>query len=195
MTGGEECGRRGGLRSWAQDARVRSAACAAQADRAAESAAAIAEQADRMIERVAARNPAYAQRLQGIIVTAASQRVAIAEWKRGCAPGRPGGPLPGTRNEPDADASTELEGHMRDMAVIQERDRPGGGLQDKVIQQVFTAGLTLQDAAELSTEPEVRWRIEAAAGDLEEVIRISRDALFNTAARRVGREPGSGQMT
>jgi signal transduction histidine kinase len=193
MTGGGEPGRRGGLRSWAQDARVRSAACAAQAGRPAESAAAVAEQADRMIERVAARNPAYAPRLQGIIVTAVSQRAAIAESKRSWAPGRPGSPLPGARNEPEAGARTELDGPVRDLAVIQERDRTGGGLQDRVIQQVFTAGLTLQDAAELSTEPEVRWRIEAAAGGLDEVIRISRDALFS-AARRPGREPGSGQM-
>jgi hypothetical protein len=188
---GEERDRGAGLLSWAQDARVRTAACKAQAVAAAESATAIREQADRMIERVAARNPAHAQNLQDIIVTASDRRAAIAEWRRNSAPGRPGGQPPGAESEPEAGALTGAGGHPRDVAIMRRRDRAGGGLQDQVIERVFTAGLALQDAAELTTEPEVRWRIEAAAEDLDEVISISRDLLFSAAGRRPGGEPGS----
>ncbi len=190
MTGGEERGHRGGLMVWAQDARVRSAACAAQAARAAESAAAIGEQADRRIERLAERNPEYARRLQAIVVTAASRRAAIAEWKHSCAAGRSGGQLlPGPRNGSRAVAITGREGRLRDMIVIPGRDRTAGGFQDELIRGIFTAGLTLQDAAGLTTEPEVRWRIEAAADDLDELIRPLRDALFDLADL-AGPQPG-----
>ena len=114
MMGGEEHGRGGGLMGWAQDARVRSAACAAQAVLAAESAAAIGERVDRGIERTAERNPEYAEHLQAIIATAAGRRAAIAEWKRSRAAGRPG--------------------QLRDMAAVQDRDRAAGELQDQVTQ-------------------------------------------------------------
>ena len=184
MTGGEELDHRAGLVGQAQDARIRSSACAAQAVRAARSAAAIGEQVDRMIERMGERNPEYAERLQAIMVTAASQRAAIAEWKRGYSAGRPGGQLlPRARNGSEAAASTELEGQLRDMAIIPDWDRSVGEFQDTVTRGIFTAGLTLQDAAGLTAEPEVRWRIEAAADDLDELIRVLRGALFDPAGR------------
>jgi len=154
MAGGEEGDAQASLLGWAQGARVRSAACKAQAVRAAKSAAAIGGQVDRMIERMAERNPEYAERLRAIIITASGQRAAISEWKRVSTPGRPG---------------------------VQDRDRASGALQDQVIQGIFTAGLTLHDAAGRTKEPEVRWRIEAAAGDLDELIRVLRDALFSPA--------------
>ena len=188
MTDGQEPGRHATLMGWAQDARVRSAACAVQAGRAAGSAAALGDQADRMIERLAERNPEFAQRLRAIAVTAASQRAAIAECKRSFAAGRPGGQLlTGARNGPVAAAATGLEGHLGEMVIIQERDRTNGVLQNQVIQAAFTAGLMLQDAAEMTAEPEVRWRIEAAADGLDELIRLIRDALFNLSDRPPGR--------
>ena len=187
MTDGQEPGRHATLMGWAQDARVRSAACTAQAGRAAESAAALGDQADRMIERLAERNPEFAQHLQAIAVTAASQRAAIAECKRSFAAGRPSQLLPGARNGPVAAAATGLEGHLGEIVIIQERDRTNGVLQNQVIQAAFTAGLMLQDAAEMTAEPEVRWRIEAAADGLDELIRLIRDALFNLSDRPPGR--------
>jgi hypothetical protein len=180
MTGGEERDGQAGLMGWAQDARVRSAAYAAQAVRAAEAAAAIGELVDRMIERVAGRNPEHAERLQAIVVTAADQRAAIAEQKRRFAAGRPGGQLLlGVRKEPEVAAITEPDGQVRDMAIIHDGDRTAGESQDQVVRGVFTAGLTLQDAADLTTEPEVRWRIEAAADYLDELICVIRGTLFS----------------
>jgi len=194
MTGGEERDGQAGLMGWAQDARVRSAAYAEQAVRAAEAAAAIGELVDRMIERVAERNPEYAERLQAIIVAAADQRAAIAEQKRSFAAGRPGGLLLlRARSAADAAAIAVPEGYLRDTASIHDRDRTAGEFQDRVIQGVFTAGLTLQDAADLTMELEVRWRIEAAADHLDELIRVIRDTLFSPVDQSPSCEPGSGQ--
>jgi hypothetical protein len=184
MTCEEDRDRRAGLKIWAQEARARSAGCAARAAAAAESAVAIGEQVDRIIGRVAERNPEYAKRLQAIADAAASQRAAIAEWKRSC----PGGQLiPGARDEPTAVAA-DLEGHLRDLAIIHD----GGALQDAVVQGAFRAGLMLHDAAGLTAEPDVRWRIEAAVDDLDEMVRVLRSALFNRADWLPKRRPGSG---
>jgi len=185
MTGGEERDHGPGLIVWAQDARVRSAAYATQAVRAAESAAAMGEQADRSIERLAERNPEHAKCLRAIMVTAGRRRAVIAERKRGYPVGQPGGqPLPAARTGPEVVASTGLAGHLRDSGIVPDGDRATGELRDEVIQRIFTAGLTLQDAAGLTTEPDVRWQIEAAADDLDELIRVLRDALFDPADRR-----------
>jgi hypothetical protein len=163
MTDSEQCDRGAELVTWAQAARVRSAAYAAQAQVAAESAAEMGAQADRMIERAAERCPEHAEHLQAIIVTAASKRAAIAEGQRDRAAGRPGVPL--------------------ELATVSKWAAAGAELQDAVIQQVFAAGLTLQDAAGLTAEPEVRWRIEAVVGDLDELIRLVRDMLFSGPGR------------
>jgi hypothetical protein len=188
MTGGEKGGRWAGMMGWAQDARVRSAAYAAQAARAAESAAAIGQQVDRRIERLAARNPEHAECLQAILVAAARQRRAAAEWTRSCTGGQL---LPEARTGPEAAASTEPEGHGHDMAVIPDPDRTADELQDRVTEGIFSAGLLLQDAAGLTTEPGVRWRIEAAADGLDELIRMLRGALFDPAGQQ-DRGPGRG---
>jgi hypothetical protein len=181
MTGGEALDGQATLVHWARDARARSAACAAQAQAAAESAAAIGQQVDRIIERVAERNPEHAKRLRAIIGTAVSQRTAIADQRRGPGAGRPAGrPLPRLRNMPAA--STDLPGRLPDQFIAHDR-APDGELQDTVIQAIFAAALTLQDAARLTTEPEARWRIDAAVSGLDELIRGIRDALFNSAHR------------
>jgi len=193
MMGDGEYDQGAGLLVWARDARVRSADYAAQAARAAETAVAIGEQVDRMIERMAQRNPEHAKHLQAITVTAARQRAVIAEWRRGGAAGRPGGQLPrGAQAGSGAAVSTELAGHPRDMANIPDRDRIVGERQDEVVRGVFAAGLMLQDAAGLTGEPEVRWRIEAAADDLDELVRLIRGALFGSSDRPPARAPGDG---
>ena len=181
MATGAEQSRAAELKVWARDVRARSTAYAAQADRAAESAAVIRHQVERMIERLAERDPQHRERLHAIAGTAASQRAAIAACKR-CfyAGGRAGGRLlPERQNEPEAAAFSALDIYLRDMAVVQERERIAGELLDDVIQRVFAAGLTLEGAAGLTTKPEVRQRIEEAADDLDTVIRAIRDAVFN----------------
>ena len=79
--------------------------------------------------------------------------------------------------------SAQLQEQLREVTVQQDRDRIAAGLQDEVIQRVFAAGLALQSAASRSTQPDVRQRIEAAAGDLDQVLRLLRDTVFGLEQR------------
>jgi signal transduction histidine kinase len=136
---------------------------------------------DRMIERLAEHNPQRAERLRAIGSTAAGQRAVIAACKdRFYAGGRGDGQLlPRRQDEPGAAAFSALDIYLRDMAVVQERERIAGELLDTVIQRVFAVGLTLEGAAGLTAKPEARQRIEEAIGDLDTVIRAIRDTVFN----------------
>ena len=74
--------------------------------------------------------------------------------------------------------SARLQEQLREATVQQDRDRIAAGLQEEVIQRIFAAGLALQSAASLTTEPGVRQRVAAAAGDLDQVLRLLRDTVF-----------------
>ena len=74
--------------------------------------------------------------------------------------------------------SARLQEQLREATVLQDRDRIAAGLQDEVVQRVFTVGLALQSAASQATQPGVRRRVEAAAGDLDQVLRLLRDTVF-----------------
>ena len=74
--------------------------------------------------------------------------------------------------------SARLQEQLREVTVQQDRDRIAAGLQEEVVQRIFAAGLALQSAASLTTQPGVRQRVEAAAGDLDQVLRLLRDTVF-----------------
>lgn len=179
MTVGEEHDRRAGLTVWAQNARVRSATYAAQAVRAAEAATVIRQQVDCIIERLAQRNPDYAEHLRAIVATAVSRRSAIADARNNRNDN--GQLLSGPWRQPGPADATEQQGQPGDGAIVRDRDRAVGELYDQVIQRVFAAGLILQDAADLTVEPEARWRIEAVADELDGLIQVIRGPAFNPA--------------
>ena len=79
--------------------------------------------------------------------------------------------------------SARLHERLSEMTVQQDRDRIAAGLQDEVIQRIFAAGLCLQSAASLSTQPSVRRRVEAAADELDQVLRLLRDTVFGLEQR------------
>ncbi len=79
--------------------------------------------------------------------------------------------------------SAQLQEQLREMTVQQDRDRIAAGLQDDVIQRIFAAGLTLQSAGSQTTQPGVRQRIEAATGDLDQVLRLLRNTVFGLEQR------------
>ncbi len=79
--------------------------------------------------------------------------------------------------------SAQLQEQLRELTVQQDRDRIAAGLQDEVIQRIFAAGLAMQSAASLSSQPSVRQRVEAAAGDLDQVLRLLRDTVFGLEQR------------
>jgi len=83
--------------------------------------------------------------------------------------------------------TARLQGRLRELTVAEDRDRIAADLQDKVIQRIFAAGLTLQGAATLTTEPEVRRRVEASVDDLDQVLRTLRDTIFGLERRLKGR--------
>jgi signal transduction histidine kinase len=81
------------------------------------------------------------------------------------------------------DESERLQRHLRDLTVMEDRDRIAADLQDTVIQRIFAAGLTLDSAASLVTQPEVRERLATAIGELDDAARTVRDAVFGTGHR------------
>ncbi len=87
----------------------------------------------------------------------------------------------------EQDKAAAAEGRRREITVI-ERERIVAQLQDKVIQRVFRAGLTLQGAARMTADPEIRHLIEAATEELDHVIREVRGAVFGHEQRGDGHE-------
>jgi signal transduction histidine kinase len=76
-----------------------------------------------------------------------------------------------------------LQARLRDLSVMEDRDRIAVGLRDKVIQRIFAAGLTMQGAATLTADPEVRRRVEVSVQDLDQAVRMLRDAIFGLERR------------
>ncbi|HEX6921156.1 MAG TPA: histidine kinase, partial [Actinomycetes bacterium] len=68
------------------------------------------------------------------------------------------------------------------LAVFEDRDRIGRDLHDLVIQRLFAIGLTLENAARLSTRPEVAQRITDAVDDLDATIKDIRRTIFELSA-------------
>jgi len=78
------------------------------------------------------------------------------------------------------------EGRRREITVI-ERDRIVAQLQDKIVQRVFRAGLSLQGAAKMTTDPAVRRLIDVATDELDHVIQEVRGTVFGHQQREGGR--------
>jgi signal transduction histidine kinase len=83
--------------------------------------------------------------------------------------------------------SARLQERLREVTVMEDRERIAADLRDKVIQQIFGAGLTLQGAASLTTQREVRRRIESSVADLDQAVRLVRAAIFGLGHRSPGR--------
>jgi signal transduction histidine kinase len=81
-----------------------------------------------------------------------------------------------------------LQDRLRELSLMEDRDRIAADLKDKVIQQIFAAGLTLQGAAALTAEPEVRRRVGASIDDLDQAIRMLRDTIFGLEQRMQSRK-------
>ena len=63
--------------------------------------------------------------------------------------------------------------------LLQDRDRIAGDLRDKVIQRIFAAGLALESAAAMTTQPEVRRRVHTSVDDLDQAVRLLRDTIYS----------------
>ena len=73
-------------------------------------------------------------------------------------------------------------------SVAEERERIAAELSGSIIQRVFAAGLSLNSAAGMTADSQVRKRIEAAVQELDQVVRDIRNVVFHTQAP----PPGGG---
>jgi signal transduction histidine kinase len=80
-----------------------------------------------------------------------------------------------------------LQERLREITIMEDRERIADDLRDKVIQQIFAAGLALQGAASLTTEREVRRRVESSVADLDRAVRLVRQAIFGLEHEEPGR--------
>jgi len=83
--------------------------------------------------------------------------------------------------------AARLQDRLREASIIEDRDRIAGDLRDKVIQQIFAAGLTLQSAAMRTTDQGLRRQIETSVDDLDDAVVILRDTVYGLEHRREGR--------
>jgi signal transduction histidine kinase len=67
----------------------------------------------------------------------------------------------------------------RQVALYEDRDRIARDLHDHVIQRVFASGLALQAALPRVPDPELRRRIQAVVGQLDDTVRDIRTTIFD----------------
>jgi PAS domain S-box-containing protein len=72
----------------------------------------------------------------------------------------------------------QTQSRLQERSIRQDRDRIADDLRDKVIQRIFAAGLALDGASTMTTQPQVRRRISASVAELDLVIRLLRDSVF-----------------
>jgi signal transduction histidine kinase len=81
------------------------------------------------------------------------------------------------------EATAQLQERIGELLVAYDRDRLATDLQSSVVQRIFAAGLGLQGALPLVTRAEARRRIESSVADLDDAIRLLRQAIFGLEHR------------
>jgi two-component system, NarL family, sensor histidine kinase DevS len=71
-----------------------------------------------------------------------------------------------------------------DAAILRERDRIAAELHNEVIQRIFAVGLDLQGAAAITIDPLVRRRVEQAINDLDHLVQVIRETVFDLGHHR-----------
>ena len=80
--------------------------------------------------------------------------------------------------------NARLHLRVRELALLEDRERIARDLHDTVIQRLFATGLRLQGAARLAQMPEVEDRILQAVDDLDLTVKHIRTAIFGLEASR-----------
>jgi signal transduction histidine kinase len=83
--------------------------------------------------------------------------------------------------------NARLQERVRQLAVLEDRERMARDLHDTVIQRLFATGLGLQALTRTAT-PEVADRIQQAVDDLDDTIREIRGVIFALQAREHGEQ-------
>jgi signal transduction histidine kinase len=82
--------------------------------------------------------------------------------------------------------NANLQARVRDLAVLQDRERIARDLHDTVIQRLFATGLGLQAVTYITVKPEVAARIQQAVDELDATIRDIRGVIFALQAHESG---------
>jgi signal transduction histidine kinase len=78
--------------------------------------------------------------------------------------------------------NARLHARVRDLALLEDRERIAMDLHDTVIQQIFATGMSLQATSRLTDQSDVARRIETAVEDLDATIRQIRSSIFALSA-------------
>ena len=79
--------------------------------------------------------------------------------------------------------AARLQERLAELKVIEDRDRLAADLQGSVIQRVFAVGLKLEGLLPMVTGAEARRRLESSVTDLDDAIRLLRQAVFGLENR------------
>ena len=74
--------------------------------------------------------------------------------------------------------NARLHHRVRELDIVEDRERIARDLHDSVIQRLFATGLAIQAAARLATNPEVAIRLEGAVDDLDQTVKHIRSVIF-----------------
>jgi signal transduction histidine kinase len=82
--------------------------------------------------------------------------------------------------------NARLHGQLQELVVLEDRERIARDLHDKVIQQLFATGMSLQGAARLADDEGVARRLNQAVDDLDTTIREIRNTIFALHSPTIG---------
>ncbi len=74
--------------------------------------------------------------------------------------------------------NARMHNRIRELDLLEDRERIARDLHDTVIQRLFATGLSLQASSRLATDPELNNRIQTAVDDLDTTVREIRTAIF-----------------
>ncbi len=80
--------------------------------------------------------------------------------------------------------NARLHQRIRDLDLLEDRERIARDLHDTVIQRLFATGLSLQASARLANDPELNERLQTAVDDLDATVREIRGVIFSLHADR-----------
>ncbi len=82
--------------------------------------------------------------------------------------------------------NARLHERLQSVVLLEDRERIARDLHDKVIQQLFATGMSLQSAERLTNDDAVIRRIDQAVDDLDTTIREIRNTIFALHAPTIG---------
>jgi len=82
--------------------------------------------------------------------------------------------------------TAQLQERLRELSIIEDRDRLAAALQTSVVQRIFAAGLKLQGVLTLPLGEKARDELESSVTDLDDIIRLIRQAIFGLENRLNG---------